>query len=96
MNQAFLPSPSSTDYDLSLNLEELSLEAASLEVAHHSRSDHEIPAYLKPLLEECRQIANGPADFSSFIETFAFDPILQSWDKRPPDLSFRKIGGQLL
>jgi len=92
MKQAFLPSPSSTDYDLSLDLEELSLEAASLDVTHHSRSDHEIPAYLKPLLEECRQIANGPADFSSFIETFAFDPILQSWDKRPRDLSFRKIG----
>ena len=90
--QTFLPSPSSTDFDLSLDLEELSLEAASLDITRHSRSDHEIPAYLKPLLEECHQFENGPADFSSFIDTFAFDPILQSWDERPRDLSFRKIG----
>ena len=51
------------------------------------------PEYLLPLLDECTQAT--PHEFSAFIETFPFDPIVQPTDEdlsSPADIQFRKIG----
>lgn len=84
-------SPSTSDFDLSLDFADLSLDSEGF--AGPSRIDSSIPAYLKPLLEECGQEDYGPHDFSSFLESFPFDPILQEAREREGgDLFFRKIG----
>ncbi|GLB34041.1 putative protein with domain of unknown function [Lyophyllum shimeji] len=84
------PSPSmSTDLDLSLDFEELTISASS----HLDASClhvPEIPEYLKPLLAECGQESCGPIEFSSFIETFPYDPAVRSDGAQP--VEFRKIG----
>lgn len=86
------PSPfTGTDFDLSFEIEELTLASSSL----HNKSHHlepEIPQYLLPLLEECNQETQGPIDFSSFIETFPYDPVVQSDHTLLRDSAFRKIG----
>jgi len=91
---AFEPSPlspSSTDLDLSLDFEGLSLYCD--EGSGSAFVEQSIPEHLKPILEECHQEDCGPHDFSSFIETFPFDPILQSArDQAGGELSFRKVG----
>jgi serine/threonine-protein kinase haspin len=89
------PSPPSpfigTDFDLSLDFEELTLASSSLDnTSHHL--EPEIPQYLLPLLEECNQETQGPIDFSSFIDTFPYDPVVQSDDVLSRDSTFRKIG----
>ncbi|KAG5728490.1 Serine/threonine-protein kinase haspin [Termitomyces sp. T112] len=88
-NPVFPPSPSltSTDLDLSFDLEDLNIIGVSLDL-----DASQIPDYLKPLLAECGQSACGPIEFSSFIETFAYDPVVQSIGGSPADLRFRKIG----
>ncbi|KAF5387665.1 hypothetical protein D9615_000598 [Tricholomella constricta] len=87
------PSPftSTDDLDLSLNFEQLSIGASSSLSASYL-PEPEIPEYLRPLLEECGQSACGPIDFSSFIETFPYDPVAQLEGSQPTDLRFRKIG----
>lgn len=84
------PSPSTSDFDLSLDFEDLSLGSEAFDGS--PLVDASIPAYLKPLLEECGQEDCGPHDFSSFIESFPFDPILQAAREREGDLFFKKIG----
>jgi serine/threonine-protein kinase haspin len=84
------PSPSLSDCDLSLDFSELAIDDGSQGFTH---VEQDIPAHLLPLLEECGQEQCGPHDFSSFIDTFAFDPILQgSRSTAFGDLEFRKIG----
>ncbi|KAG2013306.1 other/Haspin protein kinase [Coprinopsis cinerea AmutBmut pab1-1] len=84
------PSPSLTDFDLSLDLSELNIDAECVD-AHDVGPN--IPAYLLPLLEECHQEECGPHDFSSFIDSFPFDPILRDGrSDAPSELEFRKIG----
>ncbi|KAG6910954.1 hypothetical protein DXG01_006008 [Tephrocybe rancida] len=88
-NSPLSPSPSltSTDFDISLDFEELSTDIST---SHLPKP--EIPSYLKPLLAECGQSSCGPIDFSSFIETFPYDPVAQLRDAHASDLRFRKIG----
>ncbi|KAG6335105.1 hypothetical protein ID866_3974 [Astraeus odoratus] len=69
---------------------DLSLELAQLDISHLAESEDLCfpqPAYLLPLLNECSQTC--PYEFSAFIETFPFDPIVQATDA---DVEFRKIG----
>ncbi|KAF8213832.1 hypothetical protein K438DRAFT_1955931 [Mycena galopus ATCC 62051] len=47
--------------------------------------------YLLPLLAECGQAASGLHNFSTFISTFPFDPLVSARGGRPVD-GFRKIG----
>ncbi|KAF9029773.1 hypothetical protein BJ165DRAFT_1520302 [Panaeolus papilionaceus] len=88
------PSPTTpTDFDFSIDFSDLSLGSASASNRGSYANDHESPEYLTPLLEECLQEDCGPHNFSTFIESFAFDPILkQARGKRNEDLQFRKIG----
>ncbi|KAG6842041.1 hypothetical protein C0991_003567 [Blastosporella zonata] len=83
------PSPSltSTDLDLSFDFDELSAELGTTPLP-----EPEIPGHLKPLLAGCGQSASGPYEFSSFIETFPYDPVVQSADGHSANLQFRKIG----
>ncbi|KAG6878574.1 hypothetical protein C0993_003029 [Termitomyces sp. T159_Od127] len=85
----FSPSPSltSTDLDLSFDFEDLNIIDTSINV-----SISQVHDYLKPLLAECGQSACGPIEFSSFIETFPYDRVVQSAGGLPTDLRFRKIG----
>ncbi|RDB19923.1 Serine/threonine-protein kinase haspin hrk1 [Hypsizygus marmoreus] len=85
------PSPTLTDIDLSLYFEELNITGSS-SGDDSSLPEPEIPEYLRPLLEECHQESCGPIEFSSFIETFPFDPVVQSDGNSPHDSNFRKIG----
>jgi serine/threonine-protein kinase haspin len=76
---------------LSLDFAELSLECD--EITGFAFVDPPIPTYLKPLLEECGQEECGPHDFSSFIDSFPFDPVLQKAKERHGgELFFKKIG----
>lgn len=81
------PSPATvTDFDLSIDLSELNLDQDSF-------TDHKTPEYLQPLLEECHQLDCGPHNFSGFIESFPYDPILQpARDGDTFDMTFKKIG----
>ncbi|KAH9482546.1 Serine/threonine-protein kinase haspin-like protein hrk1 [Psilocybe cubensis] len=85
------PSPTTTtDIDLSIDLSELNLNLGSIP---QIQNYVEIPEYLLPLLEECGQEAYGPHNFSSFIESFPCDPILQcARESRGFDMKFKKIG----
>ncbi|KXN86127.1 hypothetical protein AN958_10494 [Leucoagaricus sp. SymC.cos] len=98
-----LPSPSTptdSDLDLSLELSQLDIGVAPEEFEalcqKDSASQPDYPGYLRPLLEECRQEECGPYEFSAFIESFPFDPILQDTRQRRRRsgeiLTFKKIG----
>ncbi|KAF5363743.1 hypothetical protein D9756_000196 [Leucocoprinus leucothites] len=93
--------PSDTDFDLSLELSQLDIGIASEELEalrlQSSKSRLDYPEYLKPLLEECHQEDCGPYEFSAFIESFPFDPILRdaretSSRRNSELLRFKKIG----
>ena len=83
------PSPTTpTDLDSSLGFDFENLSISSIDC--HSAVT---PAYLLPLLDECEQ--DDLHEFSAFIETFPFDPIVQPLDDdvtAPRDIVFRKIG----
>ena len=80
------PTPSTpTEADLSLDLAQLDL-SDSIEIENLESAQ---PEYLMPLLNECAQ--TSPYEFSAFIETFPFDPIVQS-SAEDQDVRFRKIG----
>ncbi|KII94959.1 hypothetical protein PLICRDRAFT_97040 [Plicaturopsis crispa FD-325 SS-3] len=85
-HRASPPSPSTpTDFDF-----DLSLDLAGLNISSPSQPDLAAPAppeYLVPLLTECGQAA--PHEFSAFIETFPFDPIVSGGGRAPV---FQKIG----
>ena len=80
------PTPSTpTETDLSFDLAQLDLsDATELDDLVSAQ-----PEYLIPLLNECAQ--SSPYEFSAFIETFPFDPIVQS-SGEDEDTRFRKIG----
>jgi serine/threonine-protein kinase haspin len=89
-----VPSPAlSLDLTDDLDLVDLTseFEKLSTELAAHEMPDpapvH--PAYLRPLLEECGQTYCGTYEFSTFINTFRFDPIVQA---AGGDMAFRKVG----
>lgn len=89
-NQAIFPrrflTPSTpTDVDLSLELAQLDIS----DVALSEDQSYSPPDYLLPLLSECSQ--TRPHEFSAFIETFPFDPVVQSVDP-DVDVLFHKIG----
>ncbi|PPQ77672.1 hypothetical protein CVT25_011107 [Psilocybe cyanescens] len=89
------PSPTTpTDFDLSIDFNELNLSLSSVSQSQGTyQKEIEIPEYLLPLLEECGQEISGSHNFSSFIESFPCDPILQSARERQgSDMKFRKIG----
>ena len=71
---------------------DLSLELARLDIADVTEGGVQRwsqPSYLLPLLNECSQ--TSPFEFSAFIETFPFDPIVQSTDSDEA-IRFQKIG----
>ncbi|KAA1466590.1 hypothetical protein DENSPDRAFT_811728 [Dentipellis sp. KUC8613] len=84
------PSPTTpTDLDLSIDFGELSISlpdsATYPPVAQ--------PAHLMPLLDECGQ--DAPHEFSAFIDTFPYDPIVRSCfhsDEEMENVAFQKIG----
>ncbi|KZV69868.1 hypothetical protein PENSPDRAFT_753035 [Peniophora sp. CONT] len=82
------PSSSSSDeLDDSFDLE---TELQRLEIGSSSTSPEPVAAFdasLQPLLAECDQ--PEPFDFSSFISTFPFDPVVAG---RGADVGFQKIG----
>ncbi|KAF9534691.1 hypothetical protein CPB83DRAFT_842772 [Crepidotus variabilis] len=84
------PSPTTpTDLDFSIDFSELNLGDSSI----NKSKDFEAPDHLRPLLLECRQEDCGPHNFSTFIESFPYDPILQSARQNDDlDMNFRKIG----
>ncbi|KAG2156264.1 hypothetical protein DEU56DRAFT_227193 [Suillus clintonianus] len=85
--QRFFPTPSTpTDADLSLELEQLNIS----DVTEFEDLSPSQPDYLVPLLSECSQTC--PHEFSAFIETFPFDPIVQPAEGDDLDIKFRKIG----
>ena len=79
------PSPT-TPSDLSFDFDELDLE----ECTPSPQTVPHVPDYLRPLLEECSQGTSGIHEFSAFIESFQFDPVVRSHGGQ--DLQFRKIG----
>jgi len=84
--QRLLSTPSTpTDSDLSLELEQLNLS----DVTEFEDPSSSQPEFLLPLLSECSQVC--PHEFSAFIETFPFDPIVQPAED-DLDVKFRKIG----
>ena len=85
------PSPTTpTDFDLSIDFSDDSIQSPS-QVQDSYKSEFEVPGYLKPLLEECCQETSGPYNFSAFIESFPYDPII-SRGNEDVDVRFRKIG----
>lgn len=86
------PSPVSpttpTDFDLSIDFGDLNLQTDL-----QTQGELDVPDYLIPLLEECHQETCGPHNFSAFIESFPYDPILHSARASDiMDMEFRKIG----
>ncbi|KAJ6539629.1 hypothetical protein B0H19DRAFT_1269926 [Mycena capillaripes] len=84
------PSPTTpTDLgDLTIDISELSL---TLSPPRASRAD--VPDYLQPLLAECGQATSGLHEFSAFIGTFPFDPLVSARGTSGADRThFRKIG----
>ncbi|KAL1680761.1 hypothetical protein EV122DRAFT_275973 [Schizophyllum commune] len=47
------------------------------------------PEYVRPLLAECNQLDSGPYEFSAFLNTFPFDPVVGGTRGHA---AFRKIG----
>jgi serine/threonine-protein kinase haspin len=88
--RTYSPTPTtSTDLDTSLDFDfgDLTLSPS------HAIQSIPPPEYLLPLLDECGQ--KTPHEFSAFIETFPFDPVVQPVDEdldSPNDVQFRKIG----
>ena len=87
------PSPTTpSDFNLSIDFSNLSLDSESHTQGTY-QSDFQIHDSLLPLLEECHQDACGPHNFSTFIESFPCDPILQAARTNyAMDMKFRKIG----
>ena len=87
------PSPAAlTDLDSSIDLSDLSFGSESPSQGVY-QCDFDIPDSLIPLLEECHQETSGPHNFSTFIESFRYDPILQAArQNKALGMEFRKIG----
>ncbi|KAI0053672.1 hypothetical protein FA95DRAFT_1508208 [Auriscalpium vulgare] len=90
------PSPTTpTDLDLSYDL---SLDLSQLQLSPRQRTEERQPDHLVELLNECGQA--GPHEFSAFIETFPWDPLVRGSeaeydalpDSPPQKIGFQKIG----
>ncbi|KAI0321935.1 hypothetical protein OF83DRAFT_1161476 [Amylostereum chailletii] len=85
------PSPASplsiADFDLSIDFSGLDITSSPL----LPETTTPIAPHLTPLLQECGQTA--PHEFSAFIESFPFDPIVRSGNGNGAgSVSFQKIG----
>ncbi|KAK0468491.1 uncharacterized protein EV420DRAFT_1758640 [Desarmillaria tabescens] len=92
-NRLFAPlSPSSptTTSELDFDFDDLSIGEGDLGAADTPAPS--VPDYLRPLLRECNQEACGLHEFSAFISTFPFDPILSSPNGPSSKPHFRKVG----
>ncbi|KAF7352547.1 Other/Haspin protein kinase [Mycena venus] len=90
------PSPPSPTTPTDLDELDLTIDISSLSItlSPPSRSTlTEVPEYLQPLLAECGQASSGLHNFSTFISTFPFDPLVSARGKATADAGgFRKIG----
>ena len=86
--------PTPSDFDSSIELSDIEFESPPFPNTSPYLSDAAVPDYLKPLLKECRQEDCGVHEFSSFIKSFPYDPIVRSsWmEDDGGDCSFNKIG----
>ena len=69
------------------------LKFAGISISDYQEHAPEVPEYLRPLLQECNQ--DAPHEFSSFINSFPFDPIVQTYESKLTTYSraeFRKVG----
>ena len=69
------------------------LKFADLSLSDYQEYTPKVPKYLLPLLQECNQ--ESPHEFSSFINSFPFDQIVQSYESKLAAYSkaeFRKVG----
>ena len=69
------------------------LKFADVSISDYHDHAPEVPEHLLPLLQECNQ--DSPHEFSSFINSFPFDPIVQSYESELVAYSkaeFRKVG----
>jgi hypothetical protein len=69
------------------------LKFADMSLSDYQVHAPEVPEYLLPLLQECNQ--DSPHEFSSFINSFPFDQIVQSYESELATYSkatFRKVG----
>lgn len=82
--------PSDDDLDLTIDISSLSL-VLSPPPPRARPSLTDVPDYLQPLLAECGQASSGLHNFSTFISTFPFDPLVAG-SARTGDVGFRKIG----
>lgn len=88
---AISPEGSESDLD-DTDVNEL-LKFADLAISDYQEYGPEVPEYLLPLLQECNQ--GSPHEFSSFINSFPFDQIVQSYEPKLATYSkatFRKVG----
>ncbi|KAJ7682510.1 hypothetical protein DFH06DRAFT_296314 [Mycena polygramma] len=83
------PSPPSPTTPSDLGDLTIDISALSLSLSPPPRASlADAPAYLQPLLAECGQATSGLHEFSAFIRTFPFDPLVSGSDRT----HFRKIG----
>ena len=69
------------------------MKFADLSISDYQEHAPEVPVHLLPLLRECKQ--ESPHEFSSFINSFPFDPIVRSYESELAAYSkarFRKVG----
>ena len=86
--------PTPSDFDSSIELSDIEFESSPFLNTSPYLSDAAVPDYLKPLLKECHQEDCGLHEFSSFIKSFPYDPIVRSSgiEDDGRDCSFKKIG----
>ncbi|KAK2466054.1 hypothetical protein APHAL10511_001696 [Amanita phalloides] len=90
-----LPSPPTpSDFDSSLELSDIEFGSSPFLHSSPYLSAPPVPDYLKPLLQECHQEDCGLHEFSAFIKSFPYDPIVRSSeiDDEGGNHSFKKIG----
>lgn len=83
------PSPTTTS-ELDFDFDDLSIGEDALGTTDSPAPS--VPDYLRPLLRECSQEVCGLHEFSAFISTFPFDPILSSPNGPSSKHHFRKVG----
>ena len=86
--------PTPSDFDSSIELSDDDFESSPFPNTSPQSTDPVVPDYLKPLLQECHQEDYGLHDFSSFIKSFPYDPIVRSSriEDAGGDYSFKKTG----
>ncbi|KAF5358900.1 hypothetical protein D9758_004820 [Tetrapyrgos nigripes] len=86
------PSPlSDSELDFSIDLSDPNIGLHFPDAPLHEKPV--IAEYLVPLLEECHQGECGLHEFSAFIETFPFDPVVRKYSPNvPSSYKFRKVG----